>query len=588
MALSILTKICSNPLVAIDTETNGLDVRDGRGICFGVSIATPEYAMYLPFRHENMPEQNFDLHAFLPLLQAIIDNSTVIYHNAKFDLISLQTLGLKTLGRKFVDTMILAHLVDENRPWQGKSLDACTKYYLEDGGKRKDPDYEWTLKSIGYAEMTAELTAKYATWDAWLTYQLYEALLPKLREEQLGAVWNHKAKMVELLTSMEGHGISIDTDLCEHMAELGGYEMDRLRAELDGLNPSSTNDLHSLLIGRLGLPVVKLTPKGKPCFDKWAMKEYEEILEVTKNRDAQRILAYRGWQKSCSSNYKPYVALQSPDLRLRPDYLLHGTVTGRMSCRYPNLQQIPKSGVKPWNGKMKQCFIPRQGYVLIEGDYSQLEFRLSSSFAKVAELLAIFNDPTRDVFQEIADLLGMSRDEAKTLVYSILYGAGANRIKNVFGVSLAEGQQIRDNFFRLYPNLLKASRYASNYATAKKRIPLWSGRYRHFINVKEEAHRAYNSLVQGGAADIVERTMVRADEQGLNSPDCSLLLQVHDSMVWEVREDMLGAYIPEIKRVMEAVEPDFGVNFKASVHQWGEKDDFDLAAYTGRGPKVLV
>lgn len=526
--------------------------------------------MYLPFRHTNCPEDNFDFHQFREVIQAILDRCTVIYHNAKFDLISLQTLGLQTLGRKFVDTMILCHLVDENRPWSGKSLDSCTKYYLEDGGKRKDPEYVNMLKFLGYEGMTADLTSKYATWDAWLTYQLYQAILPKLKEEQLGEMWKHKANMVELLTSMEGNGISINQPLCEEMAHRGRAEMARLSNALGGLNPASTNDLHTLLIGQLELPIVKLTPKGKPCFDKWAMAEYEEILEVTGDHKAKQILAYRGWQKSVTSNYEPYVRLLSPcDFRLRPDYLLHGTVTGRLSCRKPNLQQIPKAGVKPWNGKMKQCFVPKPGFVLIEGDYSQLEFRLSSSFAKVEDLLAIFNDPTRDVFKEIATQLGLSRDEAKTLVYSILYGAGARRIANVFGVSLSKGQQIRDNFFRVYPNLLKASRYAQNYATAKRRIPLWSGRYRHFVDVKTEAHKAYNSLVQGGAADIVERTMIRSNQEGFNNDDCRMLLQVHDSIVWEVREDLVDSYKPALADMMSRVQPDFGVHFKAEIKQWG-------------------
>lgn len=576
------------PLVAIDTETNGEDIRDGRGVCYGVSIATPYAALYLPFRHINQPEQNYDLRQFLPLLQEILDKAVVIYHNAKFDLLSLETLGLKARGRKFVDTMVLCHLVDENRPYQGKSLDACTKMYLDDGGKRKSDEYVGLLKILGYKNMPADCTSEYAVWDAWLTYQLYEKLLPKLRQENLGDMWNHKARMVDRLISMEGHGVSIDQPLCEEMADKGHYWMEKITAQLGGLNPGSNADLQILLLDMLGLPVVRRTPKGKPSFNYQAMEVYDELLEHSNDLTAKRVSAYRGWQKSTSSNYEPYVRLLSPDLRLRYDYLMHGTVTGRLSCRHPNLQQIPREGDRPWNGRMKDCFVPLPGYVLIEGDYSQLEFRLSASFSKDPQLIGIFNDPDRDIFTEIATSLGMDRYDAKRLVYCLSYGGGANRISVIFGVSLTEGAAIRDNFYRTYPRLKHVAKYAQDYATRHKKVPLWSGRNRHFIDVKTDSHKAYNSLTQGGAADVVERTMVRCEDAGLDNPDCKMLMQIHDSIVWEVREDKLAEYGPAIKQQMEAVDYDFGVNFKVSVHKWGQKDDLDFEALRSGHPKILV
>lgn len=536
-------------------------------------MAFGETSIYLPFRHTNLPGQNYDLRRFLPYLQDVLDTATVIYHNAKFDLVSLRTLGLRASRGRFLDTMVLAHILDENRPFTGKDLDSCVKFYTNVDGKKnqKESRYSKLLKVLGYAGMSAQSTAEYAAWDAWITLQLYLAIKDKLNQDNLGEVWQHKADMIRLLIDMEGNGVEIDQHLCATMSEEGRAIMDQMRLNL-GINPGSKNDLERLLIDELHLPVVKLTPHGKPSFDKYAMAEYEEILERTSDRKAQQILTYRGWQKSCSSNYEPYLNLLSDDGRLRANYLLHGTVTGRMSCRLPNLQQIPRSGVKPWNGKMKQCFVPRKGYVLIEGDYSQLEFRLSSAFAKQQVLLDAFNDLSlqgRDVFQELSDALGMERYEGKTLTYVISYGGGARRIANVFGVSLAEGQSIRDNFFNTYPNLLKASRYAANYATHHKKIPIWSGRYRHFLNVKEEAHKAYNSLVQGGAADIVERAMVRCWKEGLNVDDCRMLLQVHDSIVFEVREEVSPYFKIIIRECMQRVDPNFGVRFKVDVHEWG-------------------
>jgi DNA polymerase-1 len=237
---------------------------------------------------------------------------------------------------------------------------------------------------------------------------------------------------------------------------------------------------------------------------------------------------------------------------------------------------------------MKDCFVPRPGFVLVEGDYSQLEFRLSASFSKDPQLLEIFNAGDRDIFQEMSIVLGMSRYDTKRLVYCLSYGGGSTRISAIFGVSLVEGQAIRDNFYKTYPRLKHVARYAQDYALRHRQVPLWSGRSRHFLNPKLDAHKAYNSLTQGGAADVVERTMVRCIDAGLNNPDCMMLLQVHDSIVWEVREDKLWEFAPLIKHTMEAIDFDFGVQFKASVHQWGQKDDLDFAAYAARHPTILV
>lgn len=475
-----------------------------------------------------------------------------------------------------MDTMVLSHLVDESRPYTGKGLDSCVKFYGAGEGKKESETYTTAVATIGYENLTPALTCEYAMNDAWITLNLYRKLVPLLNAEKLGSVWDHKMKFIELLIDMENKGVRVDVDLCEQMAKQGHHEMAKLRLELDMLNPASTTDLKVLLLDRLGLPIVRTTPTGRPCFDKKAMEIYEEILERNQDPTAQKILAYRGWQKSTSSNYEPYVSLLSPDGRLRCNYNLHRARTGRMSCNSPNLQQIPRSGAKPWNGRMKKCFIADDDYVLIEGDYSQLEFRLASAFAKEQQLLDAFNGTDRDVFQEIADSLRMTRYEAKTLTYSILYGAGDRRVSNVFGVSLSEGKQIRDNFFNQYRNLQRAGRYASNYAKAKGKVPIWSGRSLHYHSVKDEARKAFNNLTQGGAADIVERTMLRANNDGLNNDECRMLIQVHDSVMWEVRKDKLVEYLPAIKNSMEAITPDFGVKFKASIHYWGEDKEIDL------------
>jgi DNA polymerase-1 len=516
-----------------------------------------------------MRDENLDFRIFRQVLQYILDTKTVIYFNAKFDIVSLGTLGLDARHRKFMDCMVLCHLINENTP-KAKSLDACAKHYLHNEGKRISSEYEMCLKLWGYENLPASVTCEYAMIDAVLTYELFHAIKAKLNAEKLGETWQHKMKFTEKLIDMESRGVGIDIALCNEMACKGNVEMEHIQHSLNGLCPSRPADLYELLVDRLGLPVLHYTKQHKPSFDKHAMEDYDLILQRTNNPLARQVKTYRGWQKSVSSNYEPYMSLLSPDGRLRASYKLHGTVTGRMSCEKPNLQQIPRAGDKPWNGTMKQCFIPREGYRLIEGDYSQLEFRMGAGFSKEQVLIDIFSDRERDVFSEMAESLKMPRYSAKTLNYAVSYGAQVARLMLIFGVSEREAWKILNDYHALYPRMKKASEYAKNYAEHHGDLPLWSGRKRHFEYPKSEGHKAWNSFIQGGAADVVERTMLRASDEGFDTDDCSMLLQVHDSIVWEVREDLVDTLKPELQHCMEAVPGNFNVPFHADIHEWSK------------------
>ena len=166
----------------------------------------------------------------------------------------------------------------------------------------------------------------------------------------------------------------------------------------------------------------------------------------------------------------------------------------------------------------------------------------------------------RDIFDEMSAQLGMTRQDTKTLVYSMQYGAGEKRIMAAFGVTQPEAKAMRENYFNTFPRFKALSDTASENAARSGRVRMWSGRYRHF-QYPSESYKALNSIIQGGAADIVERIMVRAFTE-IDSPDCQLLLQVHDSLLWEIRTDKLDEYVPRIKSLMEDVEPkDFDVRF---------------------------
>ena len=303
---------------------------------------------------------------------------------------------------------------------------------------------------------------------------------------------------------------------------------------------------------------------------------YDQILEQRGDKRAKQVLAYRGWSKTTSSNYKPYLELLHPDGRLRPNFKMHGTRTGRLSCEQPNLQQIPRESYNDWNGRTKEAIIVEPGRKAIEFDYSQLEFRVGAAYGAVTRLLDAFNDPSRDVFDEMAALLGMERNGnkgAKVLNYTLQFGGGATRISHVFGIEISAAQAIINNYYGQYPGLKIVAKFAENVCRDRGYIKYWSGRRRH-ITDPDEVRKAFNSLCQGGGFEIVKRVMLEIDKAGLNNDECQLDLQVHDSIRASIEEGKEHIYIPEIKNIMENVRKfyDFGVKFKVGVHEWAGEE----------------
>jgi DNA polymerase-1 len=473
--------------------------------------------------------------------------------------------------------MVLAHLVDENNPISGKSLESLSLYYLKKPGKKKTEFQAKVEKILGWGAVPVELMCEYGTIDSVSTLELYEKLAPMLKAENLQKVWAHKEQFSRLVQGMEIRGVTVDTALAQKEFDRGMQRMQEIIMELKGRVPSRPKDLNSLLIHELGLPVIykvnRRTGERRQTFDKDAMEQYDQILELVDNPIAKRVLEYRGWLKTTSSNYAPYLELLSPDGRIRCNYKLHGTRTGRMSCEKPNLQQIPRESPKEWNGNLKKVFVPEHGYSLMEFDYSQLEFRLGAAYAREPVLQEIFAED-RDVFTEMAEHLNMPRQSAKTLNYSIQYGAGTTRISNVFRVSPLEARKIIDDYYDAYPNIKAMSKKVQYIVYRYRKVPLWSGRFRHFDYPKKQAYKAFNSVIQGGAADIVEHVMMELHRKGFNTNECRMLLTVHDSVIFEIDNRIKDQVAPEIKKVMTdinaATGQEFPVKFAVDSKEWGK------------------
>ena len=572
-------------VVTVDTE--GVSRMLGFSLCFDGL----QDGFYLPFSHHgnrNLNDAQKD-----KIYSVLGSRSALVFHNAVHDLRVLARHGFDYRG-PFYDTMLMAHWINEEE--MSYALDKISQVY---GGQPKNmsDSAKMVIEQEGWDNVSIEMMELYSGNDAFIEHQLFRKLLPKFQEQCFdGSLWETEQRFIrDVMGPMMDLGIKIDLAFCLKEYMKGIAEMDACLKEL-GYKSLGPKAYKELLLEQLELPVVKHTKScekckkrapvashdGPPSFDKDAMKEYEFLLESREGESelVKTILRYRGWQKTTSSNYKPYMELVDEQAVLHPGYKLHGTKTGRLSCADPNLQQIPKSSDKEWNGHLKRAFVPRDGFGLWEVDYSQLQFRMTVAYARQQTLIDIFNDPDRDIFTEMAstaqqDILKL-RFNTKTMVYLILFGGGAKRAADAFRITETQGKILVDKFHRQYPGLREIAAEAQRVAAALKYVEYWTGRRRHFLPGGAPTYRAFNAVIQGGEAEIMKRAMIRLQEEVCND-ECRMILQVHDAIAFEIVEGKEDEYLPKIEYVMEDVPNEFCeavgqyVRFAVESKRWGEK-----------------
>ncbi len=392
-------------------------------------------------------------------------------------------------------------------------------------------------------------------------------------------LWEVESDFIRLMSDIKERGIKVDTAFSRAKAIEGTRILNTIASQL-GWNPGSPQQLGKYLLDDLGLPVFKRTPAGQPSFDKEALEEYELLLEAQGDSTAQKVLTYRGWQKTVSSNFQAYLDLMDEEEILHPNYKVHGTRSGRLSCEKPNLQQIPRESIKPWNGDVKKAFVPRPEHSFFElwqkhnirkqalsgklklrtFDFKQVEFRLAAAYAGEKELLSAFNDGA-DIFTEMSERLGRPRHQIKTFVYATLYGAGKKKIGLILKIPQYEADDLYDEYHGTWPGFRRVSDQATEWAKRDGYIEYWTGRRRHLA--KKDAHKAFNSVLQGGAFEIVKRRMIELKDE-------LIVLQVHDSITVEGDNN---CDIDHIKKTLEAVPQakEFGVKFEVDMVIEGEK-----------------
>lgn len=553
----------------------------GNGASLGVAIAgfekntTNVISHYFPYRHLdfNAPKDVQDR------LKEFLENVKYkIYFNAKNDLVTLADLGISTAG-EFIDPQSMDHWI--NGKLLKPSLDVISKLH---GGNPKSMSAE--MKEIintggpnqGWGQVPYFMMREYAANDAKITFELFIKLWPQFK--RFMSLWKVEQEFIrEFLIRIERIGIRLNKNLCLEEKEFGEERMEEIITEL-GLNPSSPKDMEELFVRRLKLGIAKLTPKGKPSFDKSALAEYDIILNGIDSPVAKMVKEFRGWQKTLSSNYDSYLNTVGRDGRVRPSYHIVNTPTSRLAASKPALQQIPRLSTQPWNGNVRNVFIPASGYTLWDIDYSQIELRVIAHYIDQQfgnnELAELLNDPKRHIFKEMSARLGWDYNNTKTMVYSISYGADIDRIKEIFGVDTEVARNIKEQLFRAYPEIEKLLTLARIKFMKKKYIKLWTGReVRNRLTNKP--HAAMNYLSQGGGAEIVKRAALKVAKK-IDWLDCRAVLQVHDSIVFEIRNGTENYWLPIIKEIMEEPPHErFVVKFPVGIKKWGTEDEINIA-----------
>jgi DNA polymerase-1 len=557
--------------IAVDTETTGvLLIKDGRHYLTGVSTAWRDLSgelqtEYFPFRHKE--GYNLPWGIFEKLIAVLSHRSKKLtFANLKFDAHSFATAGfwMPNWECKLRDIRIDQHYLNENFP---KGLDVAARIYLKES---KSENLKEAANAIGWEYIPSEVMAPYAKQDARLTYLLEEKIYtPKLLKTGLAKLIPEAMQYRMLLFEMEQEGVGANLEFCAEMEERGEKRMAEIRADL-GFDPNKRTQLGKFLLDTLGLPVLKRSEKTlKPSFDKEVMAEYDQLLAVENNKDAQLILQYRGWSKAVTSLYRPVQQLVSPDGRIRANLNQTGTVTGRLSSSNPNLQQIPRDSPNEWNGEAKKSFNSGDpDYVLLGFDYSQLELRLGAWYGQDKMLIDEFNKPDGDPFKPLAiSIFGEMTEDTRFktkhgLVYPTNYGAGKEKVRKQLGVTHEKLEEIYDNYYAALPGLFKVSDLCQKRMKSRGYIKYWTGRRRR-ITDERKIHASFNSLLQGGGAELVKKAQL----QSPHNNECKQVLQVHDEIVFKVRKDKVEKYTPIIIESMTNF-PQINVPLKVEGKKW--------------------
>ncbi|MDX7672273.1 DNA polymerase I [Aeromonas caviae] len=563
-----LARLQAAPLFAFDTETTSLDYMEARIV--GVSFAIePGKAAYVPFGHDYLgaPVQLSEALVLGKLKPLLEDPARLkVGQNLKYDRNVLLNHGIELQGIAY-DTMLESYVL--NSTASRHDMDSLARRYLNVETISFEDIAGKGVKQLTFNQIELEQAAPYAAEDADITLRLHQALWGKLSAEPgLAKVFSEiELPLLPVLARMERLGTTIEPKLLHQQSqeiEVRLAELEKQAHELAGqeFNLSSPKQLGEILFTKLGLPIIKKTPKGAPSTAEEVLAELAETYELPR-----LLMEHRGLAKLKSTYTDKLPLMIKPQTgRVHTSYHQAVAATGRLSSTDPNLQNIP---VRNEQGRrIRQAFIPCAGYKLVAADYSQIELRIMAHLSGDKGLLTAFAEG-KDIHKATAaEVFGVALDavtsdmrrSAKAINFGLIYGMSAFGLAKQLGIGRAEAQKYMDLYFERYPGVLEYMERTRQQADAQGYVETLFGRRLYLPDIKSRnaglrkaAERAaINAPMQGTAADIIKRAMINVDGwiRGIEDQSIRMLMQVHDELVFEIREEKLEEYIALIKEKM--------------------------------------
>ena len=578
-----IEKLSTAELFAFDTETTSLNYMEAElvGVSFAVEAGK---AAYVPVAHDYMgaPEQisrDTLLTKLKPLLES--DAHKKVGQHIKYDMNVLANYDIALQGIEF-DTMLESYVL--NSVATRHDMDSLAQRYLgvktvkfeEIAGKGK--------KQLTFNQIELEQAGPYAAEDADITLRLHLAIHSQLSKDlELSQVFTDIEKpLIPVLSHIERNGALVDPNLLgEQSIELAArmVVLEREAYDLAGkeFNLASPKQLQQILFEELEIPVIKKTPKGAPSTAEEVLQELALSYPLPK-----LILEHRSLSKLKSTYTDKLPLMINPRThRIHTSYHQAVTATGRLSSTDPNLQNIP---VRTQEGRrIRHAFIAPEGYKIVAADYSQIELRIMAHLSQDKGLLDAFSKgadihsaTAAEVFKvDLEQVTSDQRRSAKAINFGLIYGMSAFGLAKQLGISRKDAAQYIDHYFETYPGVqnymddvrIKAQEQGYVETLFGRRLYLPEIKAKNAMRRQGAERTAINAPMQGTAADIIKRAMVSVDNWlACSDFDVRMIMQVHDELVFEVRETQVDAFVDAVKQQMaNAAELDVPLLVEAGV-----------------------
>ena len=547
----------SAPAFAFDTETTSLDYMQAELVGVSFSVKSGE-AAYVPLAHAylGVPQQ-LSRDWVLGKLRHLLEDPSKpkIGQNLKYDMSVLARYGIELQGIAF-DTMLESYVL--NSVASRHNMDDLALKYLGKSTIAFEEVAGKGAKQKTFDQVEIDVAASYAAEDADITLQLHETLWPKLTATpSLQRVFETiEIPLVSVLSRIERNGVLLDSGLLNRQSIKLSQRLDALEREAYDLagepfNLGSPKQLQTIFFEKLKLPVKKKTPTGQPSTAEEVLQELALDYPLPKV-----ILEYRSLSK-LKSTYTDQLPKQvNPTTgRIHTSYHQAVAATGRLSSTNPNLQNIP---IRTEEGRqVRKAFIAPSGYQLIAADYSQIELRIMAHLSSDAGLLSAFAQGLDIHKATAAEVFGQSleavtleqRRSAKAINFGLIYGMSAFGLARQLNIGRGDAQSYIDLYFERYPGVLDYMERTKALAAEQGFVETLFGKrlYLPEINTSNFQRRqgaertAINAPMQGSAADIIKLAMIDVDRWlTKDRPDARMIMQVHDELVLEVKEDQVA------------------------------------------------